>query len=137
MTGEATITALFADWDAGRIEAIVARFAPDAVWHFSAATKPPAVGHVAIASFLRGYAALTTGSEIVILRAAERGDTLFFEAADRFEAGGRTVVVPYAGVVTFCDGLIMDWRDYFDRALIDGPGTLPDFAHALLAQPGR
>jgi limonene-1,2-epoxide hydrolase len=137
MTGEETIAALFADWEVGRIDAIVSRFATDAIWHFSAGTKPPAVGHAAIASFLRGYAAIASGSKIQILRTAQSGDTLFFEASDRFQAGGRSVVVPYAGVVSFRDGLILDWRDYFDRVLVDGPGTLPGFAHSLLARPGQ
>ena len=139
MTHEESITALFANWAEGQLDPIVARFAPDAVWHFSAATKPPAIGRAAIAGFLRDYASIARNSRIAIIRAAERGDTLFFEGVDRFCCAGHEVTTPYAGVVTFHEGLIADWRDYFDRGLIDGQLTgerpLPTFAEALLALP--
>lgn len=142
MSHRAALEALFDDWRAGRLDAIADRFAPDAVWHFSAATKSPAIGREAIMAFLTAYAAGAVTTRLRLLRAAEEGDTLFIEAVEDFDtAAGRSVLVPYAGVLTFRDGRIIDWRDYFDRALVDGQiaGTaaLPDYAQDLLEPPAR
>lgn len=142
MSRAEVIEALFADWRAGRLVPIVSRFAPDAVWHFSAATKPPAIGHDAIGGFLRAYGAVSAVSRLRLLRQAWAGDTLFFEAVEDFDTPeGRHVVTPYCGVVTFRGELIIDWRDYFDRALIDsqitGDGALASYALCLTRLPSH
>lgn len=133
---------LVADWKRGDLDAVAARLSPDVVWHFSAATKPPAIGREASVAFLKAYGAVSSNSRLRVFTYAETADRLFYEAAEDFDApDGRQVLVPYAGIVDFGpDGLITAWRDYFDRALIDGQvaGTaeLPDFARDLVDRPG-
>lgn len=140
MTLAGRLTALFEDWHARRLDAVAARFAPDAVWHFSAVTKPPARGREEIEAFLRQYAAKISASRLRVLRTAETGNTLFLEAVEDLEtADGYRVVLPYAGVVTFRGMLIADWRDYFDRQSLEdqmaGTTALGDHAQELIALP--
>jgi limonene-1,2-epoxide hydrolase len=40
------------------------------------------------------------------------------EREDRFEIHGRWVTLPVAGVFEIRDGMIVLWRDYFDRATL-------------------
>lgn len=140
MSGDDLVENIFTAWRAGRIEEIVGLFAPDAIWHFSAATKPPAIGHAAIRDFLVRYSGMSRENRLRLLRQVRQGDTLFFEAVEDFTTvQDRIVQVPYAGCLTLRDGLITDWRDYFDRGLIDGQiqgtATLPDYALPLLDKP--
>lgn len=140
MIDDNLVDAIFAAWRAGRIEEIVGFFAPDAVWHFSATTKPPAIGHAAIRDFLIRYSGMSRENRLRLLRQVRQGDTIFFEAVEDFTTvQGRDVKVPYAGCIILRDGLIAEWRDYFDRGLIDGQiqgtATLPDYAVALLDDP--
>ena len=51
---------------------------------------------------------------------------------------GRRVVIPYAGVLAFRDGRIVEWRDYFDRALFDrlkAGEPLPAYLETLANRP--
>ena len=51
---------------------------------------------------------------------------------------GRRVVVPYAGVLRVREGRIVEWRDYFDRALFDrlkAGEPLPAYLEALANRP--
>jgi ketosteroid isomerase-like protein len=132
---------LVADWKRGDLAAVAARLSPDVVWHFSATTKPPAIGRDASIAFLKAYSAVSSNSRLRVFTHAETADRLFYEAAEDFDTpDGRQVLVPYAGIVDFApDGLITGWRDYFDRALIDGQvagsAQLPGFAHDLIDRP--
>ena len=51
----------------------------------------------------------------------------------------RRVAIPYLGTMVFRDGLISEWRDYFDRGLFDrlkaGEAAPADIA-ALADRPG-
>lgn len=133
---------LVVDWKRGDLDAVAARLSPDVVWHFSATTKPPAIGREASIAFLKAYGAVSSNSRLRLFTYAETADRLFYEAAEDFDApDGRQVLVPYAGIVDFGpDGLITGWRDYFDRALIDGQvagsAELPGFARDLVDRPG-
>ncbi|KAA5805402.1 nuclear transport factor 2 family protein [Alkalicaulis satelles] len=132
---------LVADWKRGDLDAVAARLSPDVVWHFSATTKPPAIGREESIAFLKAYGQVSSNSRLRLFTHAETEDRLFYEAAEDFDGpDGQRVLVPYAGIVDFApDGLITGWRDYFDRALIDGQvaGTakLPDYASDLINRP--
>lgn len=138
--GRTLLRDLFASWRAGDIDSVVNLFHEDAVWHFSAATKPPAIGSAQIRQFLEGYAGISVESKLRLLRQAENGASVHFEAIEEFvTTEGRSVTVPYAGVITVQGGRISDWRDFFDRALVDdqiaGTRELPQFAASLLEVP--
>jgi len=131
---------LVEDWKRGDLDAVAARLSPDVVWHFSATTKPPAIGREEAIAFLKTYGQIATKSRLRVFDHAETETTLFYEATEDFDTPqGRRVLVPYAGIVDFENDLITGWRDYFDRALIDrqiaGETTLPDFAEALVERP--
>ena len=139
-TAQQLVTRFFDHWHAGRIDEMVGMFAPDGRFHFSAVTKPPAVGYDAIREFLTTYSNMSVVKRLRINAMAQAGDDVFYEAVEDFDlADGTRVVVPYAGVVRVTDGQFTDWRDYFDRATIDaqaaGEGELPDHAEELLERP--
>ncbi|MEC9067311.1 MAG: nuclear transport factor 2 family protein [Pseudomonadota bacterium] len=136
------VVRFFDHWHAARIDDMVAMFAPDGRFHFSATTKPPAVGHDEIRKFLTDYSDLTVTKRLRINAIAEAGSDVFYEAVEDFDlANGRRVITPYAGVVRVENGRFTDWRDYFDRATIDGQVAgergLPPYAHELLERPGN
>ncbi len=142
MIKETIVERIFRLWRAGRVDEILDCFTGDARWHFSAATKPPAVGREAIAEFLARYSAVSGENRLRLTRQSQQGDLLFFEGVEDFTTPeGRDVTLPYAGVLTLRAGKITDWRDYFDRELIDtqieGTGNLPDYARELLTAPAE
>jgi len=69
------------------------------------------------------------------------GNQIFMEGVDDFVMikDQRRVAIPYLGTMVFRDGLISEWRDYFDRGLFDrlkaGEAPPPDIA-ALADRPG-
>lgn len=132
--------ALIDDWKRGDLDAVAARLHPDVVWHFSATTKPPARGREESIAFLKVYGSVCTTSRLRLFSHAETEDRLFYEATEDFDTPeGRHVLVPYAGILDFQDDLIIGWRDYFDRQLIDnqvaGEGELPDYCRDLIERP--
>ncbi len=131
---------LIADWKRGDLDGVAARLTPDVVWHFSATTKPPAIGREAAVAFLKAYGQVCIHSRLRVFDHAETATTLFYEATEDFDTpDGKRILVPYAGVVDFRGELISGWRDYFDRGVIDGQiaGTsaLPDYAETLIHRP--
>jgi limonene-1,2-epoxide hydrolase len=113
------VTAMIKDWRRKDIEAVLARVTEDVVW-FSHVGSPPVNGK---ASMRKTLAALGAGMNDVrwrIFDYAENDKTIFLEGVDDFvSAEGHRVVIPYAGLMTFRDGLVAEWRDYFDRGVFN------------------
>lgn len=117
------------------IDAVLEHLSDDLVWHFSAATQPPVYGKAGARQFLEGLKKRVTNPRWRIFRYAESDDALFVEDVDEFESpDGTTVTIPYMGVLDFDDGLIVGWRDCFDRGIADYgvagkemPGHCADF----------
>ena len=55
--------------------------------------------------------------EFEILRQTATGNMVMNERIDRFQAKGREIAIPVAGVFEVNDGLITFWRDYFDNGM--------------------
>ena len=147
--------ALIDDWKRGDLDAVAARLHPhvaggqdrgaarlhpDVVWHFSATTKPPARGREESIGFLKVYGSVCATSRLRLFSHAETEDRLFYEATEDFDTpDGHHVLVPYAGILDFKDDLIIGWRDYFDRGLIDGQVAgereLPGYARDIIERP--
>ena len=53
--------------------------------------------------------------EFEIVRQMAAGNVVMNERIDRFEAKGKKIALPVAGVFEVNDGLITFWRDYFDN----------------------
>jgi limonene-1,2-epoxide hydrolase len=55
--------------------------------------------------------------EFEILRQTAVGNIVMNERIDHFQAKGREIALPVAGVFEVEDGLITFWRDYFDNGM--------------------
>jgi limonene-1,2-epoxide hydrolase len=113
------VKAVIMGWRRKDLAAVLELCADDIVW-YSHVGSPPIVGKSAMQAFMEKLSA-----EILIVRwrifhYAESGDIVFTEGVDDFTSPeGKNVAIPYAGVLRFRDGKIVEWRDYFDRASFD------------------
>jgi limonene-1,2-epoxide hydrolase len=71
-------------------------------------------GPAAILSVLEPFFAPTLSNELIILRSAAEGDTVFTERLDRHQIDTGWAELPVNGVFVFRDGKIAVWREYFD-----------------------
>ena len=115
----AVMKAVIMGWRQGDRQAVIARCADDIVWH-SHVGSPPIIGKEATARFMETLAGQMKNVRWRIFSYAEQGDTALAEGVDEFTSPeGRQIALPYAGIMRFRDGLITEWRDYFDRGLFD------------------
>lgn len=103
------------------IDKILGFLTDDLVWHYSAVTVAPKLGHAGAREFLNGYAQRVTRPQWRIFSYAENGDTLMAEGVDAFYSreGDHLVEVPYMGAYQFRGDKIYSWRDYFDRGVVE------------------
>lgn len=133
-----TVKAVITSWRRGDLKGVVDRLADDIVWH-SHVGSPPIVGKAATEKFMATLAGQMLDVRWRVFHYAEAGDAAFTEGVDDFAMpDGRRVSLPYAGIMRFRDGKIIEWRDYFDRGLFDrlkaGEAPPPHIA-ALTARP--
>jgi limonene-1,2-epoxide hydrolase len=109
-----------AAWSRGDLEAIMAAFSEDAVYHNI--PMEPARGKEAIESFIRGFlAASPKGVEFEIKHQIASGSIVMNERIDTFVMGDKTISAPVCGVFELApDGRIVAWRDYFDMGQFQG-----------------
>jgi limonene-1,2-epoxide hydrolase len=99
-------------WSNGGIDALVAFFADDAVYHNI--PVDPVRGREAIATTIAGFTAGVDRLEFRVLNAAAAGNVVLTERVDVFHLGDRTIELPVMGTFEVADGRIVAWRDYFD-----------------------
>lgn len=130
-----TLLAVMKVWNEGQdIDKVLSMMTEDIVFHFSAVTQPPKIGHSGALEFLTAYKARTKNPHWKIFNYAERGNQLLVEGIDEFDTAEGRARVPYMGIYEFRDGKISAWRDYFDRGIADRTmkgEKLPDHAAAL------
>jgi limonene-1,2-epoxide hydrolase len=80
----------------------------------------PVKGRDAVKEQLEALLAMGGDSEWKVLREVADGDVVMNERVDRFEIGGTWADLPVMGVFVLRDGLIAEWRDYFDLQTIMG-----------------
>jgi limonene-1,2-epoxide hydrolase len=80
----------------------------------------PVKGREAVKEQLEALLAMGGDSEWKVLREVADGDVVMNERVDRFEIGGTWADLPVMGVFVLRDGLIAEWRDYFDLQTIMG-----------------
>lgn len=116
MSGLETVNRMIAGWEALDVEAICACFTQDAVWHNMPVA--PIAGLGAIRTAIGNF--LGTASEVRFdIRYAfePRPGVVMTERVDIFrQADGKEMRLPVMGVFELEDGLIKEWRDYFDMA---------------------
>ena len=71
-------------------------------------------GRAAVQEQLDMVLAMGTDSEWKVLREVADGDVVMNERVDRFLINGNWIDLPVMGVFVLRDGLIAEWRDYFD-----------------------
>ncbi|WP_240530208.1 limonene-1,2-epoxide hydrolase family protein [Novosphingobium sp. PC22D] len=106
------------DWE--RIEALLA-----AEILYLNGPLPPLRGHAAVMNYLQS-AGPFDAVRWDILHIARRGDTVLTERVDRMWMDGRTVALPIMGAFRLENGLIAEWRDYFDLASYRAQQTAVD-----------
>jgi len=133
------LKSLIAAWTAGDIDGALAHLHEDVVWHYAAAVAPPARGKAKARKFMENFKAQLAEIRWRLFDHAENGDRLFVEGVDEFtQKDGVVVRAPYAGVLTFRDGLIIDWRDYVDVGVMDAQragGASTPWVLALVDRP--
>ena len=128
------VKGLITDWRRKDIAAVLARVTDDVAWHTHVGS-PPVNGKAAMKQTMDVLAVQMNEVRWRIFGYAESGESAFLEGVDDFvNPEGRRVVLPYAGVLLFRGGLIAEWRDYFDRNLLNqlkAGQPSPDYITAL------
>jgi limonene-1,2-epoxide hydrolase len=99
-------------WQQGDIEALLAYFTDDAVYHNI--PVDPVVGTEAIRNMVQMF---TTGVERIEFRIRNivgDGDVVLTERFDVFTLPDTTIELPVMGTFEVRGGKIAAWRDYFD-----------------------
>jgi len=109
---ETVVREFCAAWSSRDVDAILAWFAADAVYHNMPIA--PVRGHPEIRSVLEMFVPPASKIEFEILALASRGDVVFTERVDRFTVAGKEIALPVVGVFEVRGGKIAAWRDYFD-----------------------
>jgi limonene-1,2-epoxide hydrolase len=112
--GNELVAAFVAAFNERDVDAVMAFFAEDAVYHNM--PMQPIEGVVAIRAAIEGF--VNPASEIAweILHSAEVGHAVLTERVDHFVLGDKKVALPVMGIFEIEDGKITAWRDYFDLA---------------------
>ena len=80
----------------------------------------PQKGHDEIRAYLEPFIQMASNIEWIVHNIAEDSNgTVLTERTDRFEINGQWMNILVMGVMEFHDGLISNWRDYFDMKAYD------------------
>jgi limonene-1,2-epoxide hydrolase len=101
-----------AAWGDGDVDALLAFFADDAVYHNMPIA--PVTGKEAIRTTIEGFTAGVDKIEFRVLNLAADGDVVLTERVDVFTTPTQTIELPVMGTFEVRDGSIAAWRDYFD-----------------------
>jgi limonene-1,2-epoxide hydrolase len=112
MSAEDVVRRFCAAWGDGDLDAIMAFFADDAVYHNIPVA--PVTGVDAIRDTIAGFTAGVDSVEFRVLHLAAYGDVVLTERVDVFKAPAVTIELPVMGTFEVRDEKIAAWRDYFD-----------------------
>ncbi len=103
--------ALYAAFVALDLEAVYALVDDDVVYRNMA--QQPVYGKAALREMWSGFAEISALSFNILNRVAN-GDVVINERLDHLVIGGRDIHIPMAASLTVRDGLIVEWREYYD-----------------------
>jgi len=113
-------------WNTLNWDRVINLFAEDGVLH--SMMVEPIVGRESIAARITHLGA---GTESITLNLKHIGvidDVVFIERIDEFVYNGHAGKVPVVGVLEVENGLIKEWREYYDRnELLEAMGLSGDF----------
>jgi limonene-1,2-epoxide hydrolase len=107
----AVVRAFVEAWNRMDLEAVLGFLHPDI--HYHNIPLPPLDGRETVAAYLR-QAWVFSDCDWELRNVAADGATVLTERVDAFTINGARVVLPVMGVFEISDGLIRQWRDYFD-----------------------
>jgi limonene-1,2-epoxide hydrolase len=116
-----TVHAYYAAWLADDLDAVMALCTEDVV----AVNVPigPIRGKPAVQKFFAKFQSLIRDKRYEIHRVIANEDSCVVEGVENYVRDGRQVSLPYMSTFLFRDGLICEWRDYFDlKTLMDQLG---------------
>jgi len=107
-----TIRAYYAAWIADDLDAVMRLCTDDVV----AINVPigPLAGKAAVRDFFTRFGRGITAKRYDVQRILVHGDTAVVEGVENYLKDGKAVSLPYMSTFLFRDGLIREWRDYFD-----------------------
>lgn len=107
-----TVTAFCAAWETGDLDAIMAFFSDDAVYHNI--PVDPLTGPEAIRAMIEMFTTGVDRIEFQVRNLAAAGSVVLTERIDVFHRAEGTITLPVMGTFEVRDGKIAAWRDYFD-----------------------
>ena len=99
-------------WSAGDLDAIVAYFTDDAVYHNI--PIDPVTGKDAIKATIAGFTAGVDKIEFRVHHIAAAGNVVMTERTDVFVTPAKSIELPVMGTFEVAGDKIAAWRDYFD-----------------------
>jgi limonene-1,2-epoxide hydrolase len=117
VTPQQTVESFIAAWNRMDMERIYALMHPDIFYHNI--PMQPARGHAEVRAVFAGFPAFD-GVDWAVHAIAASGAMVLTERTDRFKIGDRWFSVRVMGTFEVQDGLIIQWRDYFDLAEFTG-----------------
>lgn len=113
-------------WNAQDWSKVVDLFADDGVLH--SMMIDPIVGKESIRNRINHMGEGIESIELHVKNVAFSGEVVFIERVDEFVYKGHAGAVPVAGVIEIENGLVKEWREYYDRAeLLEAMGVTVDF----------
>lgn len=106
------VRAFCAAWGDGDLDALIAFFADDAVYHNI--PLAPVVGPDQIRATVEGFTGGVDSIEFRVDAIAADGGTVLTERVDIFTFPNGRIELPVMGTFEVHDGKIAAWRDYFD-----------------------
>ncbi len=107
------VTRFCAAWGDGDLEAVLAFFTADAVYHNI--PLAPVTGIDDIRATITGFSAGVDKIEFRVGHIAANGNVVLTERVDAFITAAKTIELPVMGTFEVTDdGKISAWRDYFD-----------------------
>jgi limonene-1,2-epoxide hydrolase len=112
MTNTELVRAYYAAWLRDDLDAVMALCTADV----TAVNVPigPIHGRAAVQEFFGKFARGMSQKRYEVARILESGDCAVVEGVENYVKNGRQVSLPYMSTFMFRDGLICEWRDYFD-----------------------
>ena len=108
----AVVTEFCKAWESVDIDALMAFFADDAVYHNIPIA--PVQGKDAIRTTIEGFVGGVEKIVFEVTAIAASGNTVLTERVDSFVRPEKTIALPVMGTFEIADGKIAAWRDYFD-----------------------
>ena len=113
MSNKSKVIDFINHWNNRDIEGIMDALTEDCFYHNIPMEAQS--GKAAIRANLEPFIQMSTNIDWIIHQIAENEDgVVLTERTDRFEINGQWISILVMGVMEFKDGLIFNWRDYFD-----------------------